>query len=194
MKTATDEYGKAMAKIIWCLATVLVLGGCAILPSSYEPPTHVPAEWLTAEHIDAIINGNPRPEPIREFETTKQYKARIKTAQAGLERTIELPVVNSLISAYDPDKERVRLFLNTSVGHMTSWYVVNGVGVYDSKIVYPDVSFPLPIETARSRYDPARYRLILVGTLRDYPDSYLAIAPKTVLIYDVETRQILASE
>jgi hypothetical protein len=194
MNTATDEYGKAMAKIIWCLATVLVLGGCAILPSSYEPPTHVPAEWLTAEHIDAIINGNPRPEPIREFETTKQYKARIKTAQAGLERTIELPVVNSLISAYDPDKERVRLFLNTSVGHMTSWYVVNGVGVYDSKIVYPDVSFPLPIETARSRYDPARYRLILVGTLRDYPDSYLAIAPKTVLIYDVETRQILASE
>jgi hypothetical protein len=194
MKTATDEYGKAMAKIIWCLATVLVLGGCAILPSSYEPPTHVPAEWLTAEHIDAIINGNPRPEPIREFETTKQYKARIKTAQAGLERTIELPVVNSLISAYDPDKERVRLFLNTSVGHMASWYVVNGVGVYDSKIVYPDVSFPLPIETARSRYDPARYRLILVGTLRDYPDSYLAIAPKTVLIYDVETRQILASE
>jgi hypothetical protein len=194
MKTATDEYGKAMAKIICCLATVLVLGGCAILPSSYEPPTHVPAEWLTAEHIDAIINGNPRPEPIREFETTKQYKARIKTAQAGLERTIELPVVNSLISAYDPDKERVRLFLNTSVGHMTSWYVVNGVGVYDSKIVYPDVSFPLPIETARSRYDPARYRLILVGTLRDYPDSYLAIAPKTVLIYDVETRQILASE
>jgi hypothetical protein len=194
MKTATDEYGKAMAKIICCLATVLVLGGCAILPSSYEPPTHVPAEWLTAEHIDAIINGNPRPEPIREFETTKQYKARIKTAQAGLERTIELPVVNSLISAYDPDKERVRLFLNTSVGHMTSWYAVNGVGVYDSKIVYPDVSFPLPIETARSRYDPARYRLILVGTLRDYPDSYLAIAPKTVLIYDVETRQILASE
>jgi hypothetical protein len=77
---------------------------------------------------------------------------------------------------------------------MASWYVVNGVGVYDSKIVYPDVSFPLPIETARSRYDPARYRLILVGTLRDYPDSYLAIAPKTVLIYDVETRQILASE
>jgi hypothetical protein len=194
MKTATYEHGNAMAKVIWCLATVLTLAGCSVLPSSYEPPTHVPAEWLTAEHVDAIINGNPRPEPIREFETTKQYKARVKTAQAGLERTIELPVVNTLISAYDPDKERVRLFLSTSAGFMTSWYAINGVGVYDSKIVYPDVSFPLPIEHAKSRYDPARYRLILVGTLRDYPDSYLAIAPKTVLIYDTQTRQILASE
>ena len=77
---------------------------------------------------------------------------------------------------------------------MTSWYTANGIGVYDSKIDYPDVSFPLPIEYASSRYDPARYRLILVGTLRDYPDSYLAIAPKNVLIYDTETRQILASE
>jgi hypothetical protein len=171
---------------------VFSLPGCSSAPT-YEGSNYVSREWFTPEHVDRIIQENPRPSDKGEFETTRQYHARIEPTEDQLKRVIEIPVQNTLRADYDADKQRVSISVEAASGFFETWKALNDVSVYDVGARYPDISFNLPLEEARENFSPSKYGLVVFGRLRDFPTGYISLDSTGILIYDRETYAVLAT-